>query len=362
MEELIKAYINPRHPGSFGGVERLRRATLADKEDVEKALQHTDTYTIGKETRRRFPRNRIIVTNMTQQFQVDLADMTKFAPQNDNVKFLLVAIDCFSRKASVKPLLNKSAIRVKDAMNLVLQELGIPDRIQFDKGKEFINKTLTAALEKKGVKMITAENDDIKCSMAERLIRTIKSRIYRFFRFTMATRYIDRLQDFVHSYNHSEHKAHGQEPASVSEETSLKTFNRLYGDLLTKKIDKKPRYKVGDAVRMSKNKLQFEKGYEDRFMPEICIIAKVIPQRVPIYELSDPVSGESIKGNFYEPELSLVRDHLNWEYKIEKVLERKRQNRRWMIKVRWLGYNPASDSWIPEQDARRQGILPNPAQ
>ncbi|GAU89455.1 hypothetical protein RvY_02004 [Ramazzottius varieornatus] len=79
---------------------------------------------------------------MTEQYQMDLADMRKFHEQNDGTKYLLVANDCFSRKASVQPLPNKNTPPVKDAINQVIKDLGVPERIQFDKGREFINKTL----------------------------------------------------------------------------------------------------------------------------------------------------------------------------------------------------------------------------
>ncbi|GAV01653.1 hypothetical protein RvY_12331 [Ramazzottius varieornatus] len=182
--------------------------------------------------------------------------------------------------------------------------------------------------------------------MAERLIPTRKTRIFRYFRSIYATRYIDRLPDFVYAYNHSVHSAHGKKPDTVQQENSLSVLNALYGKMLQQK-SKVPRYKVGDFVRVSKNKLEFEKRYEDNFQPDIYEITKVKRHTVPVYELKNLNSNKAIEGQFYEPELSLVRDHMKWTYQIEKVLQRHTRNRRREKLVRLLGYGPESDSWIP---------------
>ena len=350
MDNLIAKYLNPRHPGSLGGIDRLLRSTgeNEDRNSVLKALQNVDAYTLNKENRRKFPRNPVVVTNLQHQYQVDLADLSKYAEQNDGIRYLLVAIDCFSKKASVQPLTTKEGPPVKTALENVFTDLGVPQKIQFDKGTEFWNSTVQKFLRQKQIEMFTSENDDIKCCMAERLIRTLKSRISRFFRSRLATRYIDKLQDFVHSYNHSIHSSHGQEPASVKHSTSLKTFNSLYGFVLEER-GKQPRYKVGDVVRIAKNKGQFEKGYDYRFQSDFYTITRVIGHQTPVYKLKETESGESIKGSFYESELSLLKGQEDWEYRVDEVLDRKKRGRDWWIKVRWLGYGAASDSWVKEK-------------
>ena len=66
MEALWQKYLDPQHPGSLSGVERLKRQNDGDKDhnQVQRASQHVDTYTIGKQRRFKFERNRIIVTNL----------------------------------------------------------------------------------------------------------------------------------------------------------------------------------------------------------------------------------------------------------------------------------------------------------
>jgi len=144
MEQI---YNDAKNPGGLGGVNRLAKAALVTKEEARKFLQERDEYTVNKERRKKFQRNKIIVTNLQQQFQVDLADLSKYYDENDGYKYLLVAIDCFSRLASVEPLKTKSGTVVK-ALTAVFKELGEPDKIQSDKGKEFYNAPVKAFLKK----------------------------------------------------------------------------------------------------------------------------------------------------------------------------------------------------------------------
>ena len=335
-------YNDPKNPGGLGGVARLAKAAGVSRNEAELFLQGQDTYSVNKERRKKFRRNQIIVTNLRQQFQMDLADLSKYKRENDGVTFLLVVIDCFSRLASVQPLKNKTGPEVAKALQQVFREIGEPDKIQSDKGKEFFNAAVKGLMKKKIINLFTSENADIKCAMAERLIRTLKQKIWRLFRSKVSTRYIDKLQDLVYAYNHSVHSAHGMRPVDVKDTNSLKVFNKLYSEMLTSKA---PRYKVGDHVRIAKEKGVFEKGYEYRFQEEIFEVYQVIPQSVPIYKLKDEKS-KKVKGKFYEQELSLVKGFIDKSFQIDRYIK-ERGNK---VLVRWLGYDKSFDSWINKSD------------
>jgi hypothetical protein len=338
MEKLMSKYLKAKSSGSLGGVDRLHRLDPSlDRKAVQAALEVTDAYTVNKEARKKFRRNRISVINLREQFQVDLADLQKYHKENDGIRYLLVAVDCFSKKASVQPLKSKTGASLKVALETVFDELGVPDKMQSDKGTEFLNTVVEQFLTDKHVLHFTSENSDIKCAMAERLIRTLKSRIWRLFRSRTSTRYIDKLQDIVYSYNRTPHHAHGLRPVDVNQENSLYVYKQLAGKPKTRS----PRYKVGDHVRISKEKKKLEKGYEYRFTEEVFKIIQVIRHPVPVYKLEE-LMGEPIKGTFYEPELSIVRNFADREHQIDKVLRRKGNK----LFVRWLGYGPEHDSWI----------------
>lgn len=279
---------------------------------------------------------------------MDLADVSKYKDENDQTRYLLCMIDCFTRKISVIPTLDKSGPVMLDAVKAALRELGEPERIQCDKGKEFYNKNVQNYLKKREIQLISSENDDVKCAMVERFIRTLRSRIWRFFRHTSSTRYVDRLQDFVYSYNHSKHRSHSFRPVDISQNNSLKVFNSLYLKLLSSNSITSPKYKVGDKVRISKNKLTFEKGCETRFQEPVYSIVRVVRQPQPVYEVKTQ-KGELVFGLFYETELSLVRGFDSQTFKIDKIIKKRTHRGKKQCLVRWLNYGSEDDQWVDEE-------------
>ncbi|GFW44511.1 chromo domain-containing protein [Trichonephila clavipes] len=94
------------------------------------------------------------------------------------------------------------------------------------------------------------------------------------------------------------------EPVSVSRHNRKQVLKNLYGGLRNEK-PKAPRFKIGDIVRINKQKLHFEKGYEQNWRRELFIVFEIV-QRIPIvYRLKD-LQGEEIKGIYYEAELQKV--------------------------------------------------------
>ena len=84
-------------------------------------------------------------------------------------------------------------------------------------------------------------------------------------------------------------------------------------------IKNKPKFKVGDYVRISKYKNIFAKGFTQNWSEEVFVISK-IKNAVPwTYVISD-LNGEPISGTVYEKELQKINQN---KYRIEKVIKRK---------------------------------------
>ena len=65
---------------------------------------------------------------------------------------------------------------------------------------------------------------------------------------------------------------------------------------------KRPKYHVGDRVRIFKYKSAFDKGFRGYFTDEIFVIAEVL-QTAPITYRIRAIDGEEIEGTFYSNEL-----------------------------------------------------------
>ena len=97
----------------------------------------------------------------------------------------------------------------------------------------------------------------------------------------------------------------------------------------------KPKFKVGDKVRISKYKRKiFVEGYTSNWTEEIFLVELVdkIQSTNPItYKLKD-LNNEEIQGSFYEPELLNAKQDV---FRIEKVIRKDYKKKQ--VLVKWLG-------------------------
>ena len=150
-----------------------------------------------------------------------------------------------------------------------------PEKIQTDKGKEFLNKTLQAHLEKEGVEFFTGENDDVKCALAERFNATLQGKLWRCFAYFNNYKWVGILPDVVHSYNHTIHKTLGAAPAQITAKNSNALFYRLYEKPPQKKRVPRLSLKKGSKVRMLAKERAFNRGYEPNWTEEIYTVDNI---------------------------------------------------------------------------------------
>lgn len=354
-ERLMKnIYYTPSEPGSYGGVESLQRAIVekigkrANDTEIKNWLAEQDAYSLHKPVSTKFKRNKVFVKNIDEQWQADLVDMSNLSESNDNAKFMITCIDILSKYAWVRVLRNKTGIEVTKAFDSILNEGRVPRKLQTDQGKEFFNKNFQTLMKKHDI-IHFATGTGQKASVCERFNRTLKTRMWRYFTAFNTRKYIDIVQDLIQAYNHNYHSSIKMKPAEVNESNSFRVFKTLYG-LFTPKLKKLNfKFKVGDIVRISRLKRQFEKGYEQNFTDEYFTISERIPRDPPVYKLRD-YDGEKIDGTFYEPELQKIIIGKDKTFKIEKILSEKTRNQKKICLVKWVGWPDKFNSWVPVED------------
>lgn len=195
------------------------------------------------------------------------------------------------------------------------------------------------------------KNPDVKCSVVERFNRTLKTKMFKYFTYHNSYRYVDVLDKFLRAYNNTVHRSMGMAPSQVNAGNVLQVWRRL-SERWQRGV-RPVRFHVGQTVRISKEKMKFAKGFDKNYSTEVFRVARVIrkyPQ--PVYELVD-LNDTPIDGRFYNEELTPVTISSRTEYKIDRVLSKRRKAGRLEYLVRWKGYTSAFDSWIPASNVKR---------
>ena len=264
---------------------------------------------------------------------VNLADMQSLSKYNKGIKYLLCAIDLFSKYAWVIPIKDKKGTSIVNAFKKIISEGRKPNKIWVDQGSEFYNNSFKDFLKINNIEMYSTYNQG-KSVVAERFIGTLRNKIVKHMAAISKNVYFDVLDDIVNKYNNTVHRTIKTKPIDVADD-----YYAEYNENFDKND---PKMKVGDNVRMSKYKNIFAKGYTPNWSEEVFVISK-IKNTVPwTYAISD-LEGEDITGSFYEKELQKTSQK---EFKVEKVFKRKGDK----LYVKWKGYDNHFNSWIDKKD------------
>lgn len=347
-EYLSELYYNPKNAASFSGPEKLHHFVMKDRKfdatryEIRKWLQKQEPYSLQRQNIKP-KRTPIIVAGIDSQWSSDLMDMVKYSDSNDDYKYVLVAIDTFSKFLWLRPLKNKTGHSVANAFVHIFESGRTPNRIRSDKGQEFKAQEVKRIMKKYNVRQMFTQNE-VKASISERVIKTIKSKIARYFTYKNNHRYIDELQNFASSYNQSYHRTIGMSPVSVTTHNSHDVWVRMYKPVPTKPQSFK--YKVGDKVRLSHTRNIFTREYDQKWTGEVFIVSERFRRiGVPIYRVTD-YDKEDITGTFYQSELQKVALDDDALFKIEKILKETGKGDTKKYFVKWLYWPKKFNSWV----------------
>ena len=340
-------YGHLQQPGSLAGSAKVLKRYVppnVTQKVVRRFLPGQDAYTMHRPTRHRFERRRTYSKGIDDLFQADICDMTNVTSHNNSYRYMLTCIDVFSKFSWVVPLRTKSGREVTEAFESRILSNRKCRMLQTDKGTEFLNNACQSMLARNNIHFYTSENDDIKAAVVERFNRTLKERIYRYFTRSNTRRYLDVIDDIVHSYNNTYHRSIGMAPSQVDADNEDDVRKRLYPPKPKKFVWK---LNVGDTVRISVRRRVFRKAYVGNWSEELFTVSARHATQPVTYAVIDTTE-EPIKGRFYEQELQkLTKPTDDHYYAIEKILKTRRRNTdgRREYYVRWRGYPKSFDSW-----------------
>ena len=106
-----------------------------------------------------------------------LADMQLISKFNKESRFLLYAIDIYSKYDWAIRLKVKKSITITNAFQKILKESSRKsNKIWIEKGNEFYNRSMKSWLEENSIEMHSTHNKG-KSVAAERFIRTLRNKI-----------------------------------------------------------------------------------------------------------------------------------------------------------------------------------------
>ena len=176
---------NPKYDGYQRGLASMVYK-LFDKKSTGsgfKKLKNTARYSsifadeLHKPIIRKFDNRKVYSQFKDNIWGVDLADMQSLSRKNKGIKYLLCAIDLYSKYVFVIPLKDKKGISIVNAFNKIIKQSNRkPNKIWVDQGGEFYNNVFEKWLSDNDINMYSTYNEG-KSVVAEIFIRTLKNKL-----------------------------------------------------------------------------------------------------------------------------------------------------------------------------------------
>ena len=276
------------------------KGVIGAKYKLGLGIEDTLTAELHKPIRHKFKRRRVFVFTVDDIWSADLMDRHNISKYNKGFKYILTVIDIFSKFAYAIPLKNKNSSTIIDAFEKLFSKTK-PRKLWTDQGTEFTNNKFQDFLQKNNIGLYHVYNEGKAC-VVERLNRTIGELIAKHMTRTNSNNYVNKLQEIIDKYNHTYNRSIGMSPIEATQtENIAKVFRTLYPHTDTK--TEKPKFKVGDRVRIYKYKDKFAKGSEQNWTKEIFVVSDIVNSKPITYKIKD-LKNEDILGSFYAQELN----------------------------------------------------------
>ncbi len=289
----------------------------------------------------------------------DTANMKQYFKQNSGFAHFLVLIDCFSKKAYTKALKTLTGREMVLALKDIFQHSIKFERIRSDQGKEMMNRPVQDYLKSENIKHFVTHNTEIKANIAERCLKSLKSKLTRYMTANNTHRWFDQLANITESYNNTYHRTIKTTPASVTKQDEIELWKLQYEQYPKTKPKSehppKPRnpfqFKIHDTVRISALKSPFQREYDEKWSREYYLVSdRFINQTLDQYKLKD-IQNEELMGTYYRQELQKVYIQPDATYIINKILKTKGKGDNKMVLVSWLGWHHRKyQTWLRQSE------------
>ena len=348
-EHLKRLYYDAGGRAGFASLQRLYDFVKNEgrynyrRKDIKDFLLKQDVYTghVVKKKARHF--YNVVVPTANDTIDMDTAYFDFGTPY----KYFLLGIDIFSRKAAARALRDIKGNSSKRAISEIIRELGGTKNVRHDRGTEFLNRIVRDFFRRENINDYNSFAP-YKSNYVERLIRTLKRKLYAIMQSKGSREWHRYLPDAIRAYNNTTHRSINKAPASVGDrDESDIWFRTKYNNFAKAPVPTAYTFKLNDGVKINRIRENFAKEFYENNSPQIYYIShRSAPAGIQRYKLKDE-QNRSLPGTFSSHQLQLARVNAETRYRIEKILHRKRINNVPHAFVKWFGYPNNFNSYVP---------------
>ena len=152
---------DPKYDGYQRGLSSMVYKFF-DKKSSGSGIVNESNYQLANELHkpiiRKFKKRKVYSSFRDNIWGVDLADMQSLSKYNKGIKYLLCAIDLFSKYGWVVRLKDKRGISIVNTFQKVISGRRKPNKIWFDQGGKFYNTLLKRLLKINHIEMYSTHN------------------------------------------------------------------------------------------------------------------------------------------------------------------------------------------------------------
>ena len=211
--------------------------------------------------------NSYVANEPLEEIQIDISDFTASGALNDGFRYLLVAIDIFTKYCHAVPIKNKQPAESVRAMKEILEVIGVPKILYHDNEGSWNSTSFIQLLNQNKIKQIITSTPP---PFSERMVQTIKNMIHTRLEGLEIDKqeWINLLPAILKKYNNTKHSTIEMSPNQARQGNNnieilfnihnKATFNRTY-----------PPLKKDSEVRTYVKPKTMTKGYDSRWSKEI---------------------------------------------------------------------------------------------
>ena len=254
-------------------MRNLAKAGKLSPSKVREFLHSKTSYTRFTQATRKFKKTRAFARFKNEIWCMDLAYVDELSKVKNGVKYLLVRQDLFDRNVDAKGMKTKDSKETVKTFSKKITKRNRPKKIWVDQGTEYAGefKKFCSA---EGIEIYSTKNE-AKAAFAGRTIRSLKNILYLYME-DYGYKYFHELLQFIGTRNSRNNCSIDMKPNHVKNSDFMSI---LYSKPLREY--KKPKFGIGDRVRISKYDSLFRKGYKPQFTQKIFEIVAIATKKHP---------------------------------------------------------------------------------